>query len=244
MNGKRLLVLYSGLALTSAAATVGLYAQFSQPRDVPAFYYDVDFFEYDETGARKYTHTDHYAVRGDGSSAMVDNSLLARLGERRVTVNDYAKRVSWVTSLVGRTATTLPLVERAMPAVHYDECNEGEVGTLGQYEVRKQRRIVRKQEDEIALIFDVWRAPELGCVMLRTALYDGDGRPTHERVASTIVIGEPDPTFFQVPEGYVESSPMQAHQKLVDLGVAPPFQGDGLGLMDRAERRYRGEPGP
>lgn len=242
MNGKKLLALYSGLAVTSVVSTLTLYAQLNGPREVPAFSYDVAFFEYDETGAKKYTHTDHYAVRGDGSNVIVDNTLMPRMGERRVSVYDYSKRVAWVTSLVGRTVTTLPMVEAAAPPVHYDECDEGEVSTLGRYEVRRERRIIRTQEDEILFIVDLWRAPELGCVTLRTVRYDGDGKPTHDRVATTIVIGEPEPTLFQPPEGYTESSPIQAHQKLVDLGVSSPFQGDGLGLMDRAERSYRREP--
>ena len=238
MNGKKLLVLYSGLAVTSAMSTVVLHAQLSQPRETPAFSYDVAFFEYDETGAKKYTHTDHYAVRGDGSNAMVDNSLMARTGERRVTVNDYTKRVGWGTSLVGRSVTTVRMVERAVPAVHYEQCDDGEVSTLGQYEVTKDRHIVRKEGDEVLWIMDRWRAPELGCVTLRTVRYDKDEKLTHDRVATNIVIGEPDPTLFQVPAGYVESSPLEAQQKLIDLGVASPLRPENLSLMDRAERRY------
>jgi hypothetical protein len=241
MNGKKLLALCSGLAVTSAASTLAVYAQLNPPREVPAFSYNVQFFEYDEKGAKRYTHTDHYAVRGDGSNAMVNDALLARMGERIVNVNDFAKRVSWHASLFGRTVTTRPMAEHEVPEVHVNECDKGEVSTLGRYEVRKERHIVRKH-DQILWSVDIWRAPELGCVPLRTTRYDQDGKPTHDRVASTIVIGEPDPALFQVPEGYVESSPMQANQKLIDLGVGKPFQGEGLAIMDRAERRYR-EPG-
>jgi hypothetical protein len=236
MNGKKLLVLYSGLAVTSAMSTVVLHAQLSQPRETPAFSYDVEFFEYDETGAKKYTNTDHYAVRGDGSTAMVDTSLMARMGERRVTVNDYTKRVGWDTSLVGRTVTTVPMVESE---VQYEQCDEGEVGTIASYEVRQQRNIMRNQKTgEVSWILERWRAPELGCVTLRTVRYDRDEKLTHDRVATNIVLGEPDPTLFQVPEDYVESSPLEAYQKLVDLGVASPFRPEHLSLMDRAERRY------
>lgn len=238
MNGKKLLVLYGGLAVASAVSTVGLHAQLSQPREVPAFSYDVEFYEYDENGTKKYTHTDHYAVRGDGSSAMVDNSSMARMGEGRVTVNDYTKEVRWATSLFGRTVTTTSMPQNAVPPVHVEECDEGEVSTVGQYEVRKERRIVRNREDKILFILNIWRAPELGCVTLRTAWYDKNEKLTADRVTTTIVIGEPDPTLFQVPEGYVESSPKQAHQKLVDLGAASPFRGNNEALIDRAERRY------
>jgi hypothetical protein len=238
MNGKKLVVLYSGLAVASTVSTLAVNAQLNQPREVPAFSYDVEYFEYDETGAKKYTHTDHYAVRGDGSTAIVNDSLLASMGERRVSVRDSAKRQRWVTSLLGRTVTTTPMAQDAVPPVHYEKCDEGEVSTIGQYDVRKERRVVRNKEtDEILWILDRWRAPELGCVALRTVRYDKDEKLTHDRVATNIVLGEPDPTLFQVPQGYVESSPLQAQQKLVDLGAAAPFR-DDLGAMDRAERRY------
>lgn len=239
MNGKKLLVLYSGLAVTSAASTVVLHAQLSPPPEAPAFSYDVEFFEYDETGAKNYTHTDHYAVRGDGSNAMVDNSLTARMGERRVTVNDYTKRVRWSTSLAGRTVTTLPMTERVASRVHYEQCDEGEVGTIASYEVRRQRNIMRNQETgEVFWILERWRAPELGCVALRTARYDKNEKLTHDRIATNILLGEPDPTLFQVPVDYVESSPLEAQQQLVELGVDSPLRPENLRLMDRAERRY------
>jgi hypothetical protein len=239
MNGKKLLALFSGLAVASTVSTLVVNAQLNQPREVPAFSYSMEFFEYDENGAKKYTHTDHYGVRGDGSSAMVDDSLLASMGERRVTVSDYTERVGWVTSLFGRTVTTLPMAERVVPRVHYEQCDEGEVGTIASYEVRQQRNIMRNQETgEVFWILERWRAPELGCVALRTARYDKNEKLTHDRIATNILLGEPDPTLFQVPEGYVESSPMQAQQKLVDLGADSPFGEDALDIVERAERRY------
>jgi hypothetical protein len=238
MNGKKLLVLYGGLAAASALSTLVVDAQLNRPREVPAFSYDLEHFEHDENGAKKYTHTDHYAVRGDGSSAIVNDSLLASMGERRVSVRDFTKRQRWVTSLLGRTVTTTPMAQDAVPEVHYEKCDEGEVSTIGQYDVRKERRVVRNKEtDEVLWILDRWRAPELGCVELRIVRYDKEEKLTHDRVATNILLGEPDPTLFQVPEGYVESSPLQAQQKLVDLGAPPPLP-DNLGIMERAERRY------
>lgn len=238
MNRKTLLLLYAGLAVASTVCTLVVYAQLHQPREVPAFSYDVEFFEYDETGAKKYTFTDHFAVRGDGSSAIVDNSLLANMGEQRVIVRDYAKRVAWISSLIGRTVTTLPIPEGQLPPVQSEQCDKGEVGALGKYEVRNERRVVRAEAaDEVLWILDRWKAPELGCVVLRTVRYSKDEQLTHDRVATNIVIGEPDPSLFQVPDGYAESSPKEAQQKLVSLGAAAPFR-DDLGIIENAERRY------
>ena len=238
MNRKRLLLLYGALAVASTACTLVVYAQFHKPREVPAFSYDVEFFEYDETGAKKYTFTDHLAVRDDGSSAIVDNSLLASMGEQRVIVRDFAKRVAWVTSRLGQTVTTLPIPEGVVPRVQREECDKGDVGTVGKYGVRNQRRIVRNEEADVVLwILDRWKAPELGCAILRTARYSSDEKLTHDRVATNIVIGEPDPSLFQVPEGYMESSPEQAQQKLVNLGAASRFR-DDLGIIENAERLY------
>jgi hypothetical protein len=238
MNGKELSLLYGGLAVVSTVCTPVVSAQFNRPRDVPAFSYDVEFFEYDEKGAKKYTHTDHYAVRSDGSTAIVDDSLLASTGEHRLIVSDYTRREVWITSLLGRTVTTLPMAPGAVSPVGYGQCDEGDVGTVGRYEVRKDRRIVRNQDtDEVLWTLDRWRAPELGCVVLRTVRYNKDEKLTHDRVATNILLGEPDPAWFHVPEGYVESSPKQAQQKLVDLGIATPFR-DELGIIERAEDRY------
>jgi hypothetical protein len=240
MNGKKLLMLYGGLAVASTVSTWVVYAQLHQTREAPAFSYDMEFYEHDENGARKHTHTNRYAVRSDGSTAIVDDALLAITGERRVIVRDYTKGEAWVTSMVGRTVTTLPLADGAVPPVHYQRCDEGEASTLGRYEIRRERRVVRDPEtDQLFFIVDRWRAPELGCATLRTMRYDENEKLTHDRVTTNIVIGEPDATLFQVPTGYVESSPKEAQQRLVDLGHAPPVRGDQAGLLDRAERRYR-----
>lgn len=236
MNGKKLLVLYSGLAVASAVSTAGLYGQLNKSREVPAFSYDVQFFRYDD-GVKQYTHTSHIAVRGDGSQAVVDNAIMAAAGERRVTVRDFAKREAWITSLLGRTVTTLPIAPRAVPEVHTDQCDKGEVSTFGPYEVRKERHLGRNEEGAVLRILERWRAPELGCVTLRTIMYNQDEKITHEQVATNIVIGEPDQTLFQVPQGYVERSPSQAFQALIDIGATVPLQ-DDMGALERADRRY------
>ena len=91
-----------------------------------------------------------------------------------------------------------------------------------------------------ANVRDRWEAPELNCFALRSVEFatkkPGESAPHNEGEVTKIVLGEPDPTLFSIPQNFVERSPSQRHaefEKRFGLHAPTPPQADDVYFSSR-----------
>lgn len=93
-------------------------------------------------------------------------------------------------------------------------------GTIRGYKVAKVKNMAIGQRTVTA-----WLAPELGCEQLQYQVEeneaDGTTKVTSETRAVSLVTGEPDPKFFDVPDSYNSVQPSLALRKEADKLGAP-----------------------
>lgn len=90
-------------------------------------------------------------------------------------------------------------------------------------------------------VIDQWLAPDLGCEELRSELNTttNTGKAvTAERVATSIVLGEPKPALFTVPAHYTEMSPTQVDQAIADRYFDGKMPAPALQTQQLRSSRY------
>lgn len=82
-------------------------------------------------------------------------------------------------------------------------------------------------------VHDRWEAPALNCFALRTVDFKtekpGEKAPHNEAEVTNIILGEPDPTLFSIPQNFGERSPSQRHaefERRFGLRAPTPPQAD------------------
>jgi len=89
---------------------------------------------------------------------------------------------------------------------------------------------------------DHWKAPELNCFALRRVEFatrkPGESAPHNEAEVANIVLGEPDPTLFSIPQNFVERSPSERHaefERRFGLRAPTPPQADDVYFSSRKQ---------
>lgn len=82
-------------------------------------------------------------------------------------------------------------------------------------------------------VHDRWEAPALNCFALRSVDFatrrPGTQAPHNEAEATNIILGEPDPTLFSIPQNFVERSPSERHaefERRFGMSAPTPPQAD------------------
>jgi hypothetical protein len=173
------------------------------------------------------------AFRGDGSSVSVRRAVMenGRLLEQR-TVTDLSRGVEvFVDGLTESLSTAQIGDEKAhllrfkhsrtdcadpseSPGTSAPQTNQRST-ILGYDVILVQRNLPGPGKGQKSTI-ESWRAPALDCYPLReTYTWVGsDGRgPKNVREVTSIIVGEPDASLFQIPSGWTERSPSQTFQE-------------------------------
>ncbi|HLW84859.1 MAG TPA: hypothetical protein VKR60_06545 [Candidatus Sulfotelmatobacter sp.] len=87
---------------------------------------------------------------------------------------------------------------------------------------------------------DHWEAPALNCFALRSVEFatrkPGESAPHNEAEVTNILLGEPDPTLFSIPQTFVERSPSERHaefERRFGLHAPTPPQADDVYFSSR-----------
>ena len=219
MKSNLLLVAIVSIATGSVSSLIAgvVYGQVNTPNDIPAFSIEDVATLYDrQTGEVVGHDRERQFFRADGSRAYV-----LRAGtplEMRVIMN-FAIGVRIEVRPASETISTIWLGPGAQEREQRKRqaCGRDPAAlrwTILGYEV------VREERDNGS---ERWVAPALGCVALLATQRDREGNAHSVWRAENIRIGEPDPGWFRVPEGYVEMSPTDAAKLTAErLGLPPP----------------------
>ena len=107
--------------------------------------------------------------------------------------------------------------------------------------------VVTDVSEELGSKVTEWRAPQLGCEVLRYQAYDrqtdGTFKLQAEGKSTAFTLGEPDPALFGEPPGFREAKPTEVAQIFAEkyhLSIAK----QQLDVLDGFDKAYGQGPGP
>lgn len=162
------------------------------------------------------TVDEKYVVRSDGSNVKVRDRT-APSGtpyEVRGIINVPLKKGVTVDTLTKSTTTVYYNDQSVAKYTTKPTCQaSSDTDVILGYRVYKQVEQLPPAEGEIRRA-DRWAAPDLDCFVLKEILYRGSDSSSMMAGTVTevqsIVLGDPDPSLFEIPAGYTEFSPSQA----------------------------------
>lgn len=233
------------VAAAASAITWVAYSQTHAHSDFQSLTYDlvVRDFSYKD-GAPVSVERGVRAIRQDGSHVEVRN-LRAPDGspyERR-EIEDLEKlQKALVLSGVDVT-TTVPV-----SVAYAENARTGPLNGCGLGKNVERSRVlgyevllsalpeVRIGDGATSLSAERWLAPSLGCIPLRVT-WKGGGKVVRVEEVENILLGEPDPSLFEIPIGYEEVSPGEAMRRLHVKFGTPAYNPSGH-IERVAEERY------
>jgi len=194
---------------------------------------------YDANNIEGYREERLYAVRADGSwswmaerpgpdARLYNMGEIYNLGDRTIVTVDGITQSLQTQTLEDGDVVLYKKVDRS--------CQAGsERSVMAGYDVVK----VPTPNDKGHFDAIDWKAPDLDCFSLQTqsTMWSRSGIALAQNIRETVFVlpGEPSPSLFSAPTGYIERSPSQAEGEYFRRFGQHPFSSD---VLQRAEESY------
>ena len=222
-------------ALTAATATVSFLAvrRTLSAQSRVAFSATATHSIYKRSGEAALKEELVQATRSDGSTASVRRIIVPAIygatEQKRIVDLSRAEEVSVDGFTDSLLTYPLPRVGveylRRKPSSCTTDDAAQRVSMLG-YEVVRAVRDLPAGEKYLERI-EEWRAPALDCFPLKSTTVRGPSEAdlyvSSVTEVSQVTVGEPAPSFFETPPGYVERSPSQRSQARSPEGSGRPW---------------------
>lgn len=218
------------------------HGQVHQNEVLPAMTFDVVVQDYSPTdGTLLRTERVTRAMRSDGSTAdiRVRDAGSDKRVETRVIEDIQDLRRAFLVKETG-TVTSAPLSEnhrKMVQAGPQENCGLKDSAIRSQVDGHLAIRDAQNPREPDQPYTERWVAPKLACIPLSTTWKVGDVVVRTELVEN-IVLGEPDPLLFVVPEDYEEVSPGEAIRRLMAKTENPAYRGGSGFIESFVEQRY------
>jgi hypothetical protein len=166
------------------------------------------------------------ATRSDGSYVVVRQ--VERAGESFLAADIHfiqEKKIVRVIGDIKATETAFPSPSSPTAAGlnllnPTTSCKQPFVGTLPEPQVIGEETMLGYEVIHLKSgVIDQWLAPDLGCEELKSELNattNAGKAVTAERIATSVVLGEPNPALFTIPADYTEMSPVEVDQAIAN----------------------------
>ncbi|HLJ14172.1 MAG TPA: hypothetical protein VKV15_06720 [Bryobacteraceae bacterium] len=232
MRRKFVLLLFVTLAIAALSSVIVL-VRAQAPTHVPfTAHIMYTLFKY-PSGELGRSFDETVAIRPDGSSVKV-HQRTDKMGQTYTIrgVRDLSAKRDFTADELTRSITSAPLLPAlaASAAQKLSACKVDVPGASSQILGYKVLQSTSPTSTRIGgeILYDIsWVAPDLDCFALKVVTYRQlPGKPlmaaTVKRVRS-VVPGEPDPSLFAAPAGYIERPPSEVMRMSSEmLGKAPP----------------------
>ncbi len=217
----RLLLVGAVAGLTAYSATWFAYSQVLPPSGVTALSYLVVIRDYRSDGSLAEATTAQRALRADGSSADIRTFRISDGSSFEVRqIRDMQLRRNSIVQSRINAHTSIPIsVKEAEASLAGPRKSCGLPGSSKRSEILGYEVLLssfRAQDTGSGVRspdVERWLAPSLGCIPLRVT-WISNGRVVRSEEAQDIILGDPDPALFHIPDEYEEISPLEALRRI------------------------------